>query len=124
MSRIDSEMPLSEFGGSEYEPDLFIYTEAASGIIENPKFIALYDQFKQMAKTSDENGRKRPNLEPENDDSGSTEYKLLMCGLTKMKVYKRMTQMKWRLLVSKHPNSFKQLRVVRLRGGVLRAGRS
>ena len=103
-------MPLSEFGGSEYEPDLFIYTEAAQGIIENPRFIALYDQFKQMAKKSDENGRRRPNLPPENDDSGPTEYKLLMCGLTKMKVYKRMTQMKWRLLVSALLHCPKQLR--------------
>ena len=36
-------MRLSEFGGSEYEPDLFMYTEAALGILENPQFIGLYE---------------------------------------------------------------------------------
>ena len=40
------------------------------------------------------------NLPPE-DDFGNTEYKLLLCGLTRNKLYHRTTQMRFRLTVSK-----------------------
>ena len=53
-----------------------------------------------MADEADENNVVGSDLESEVDDSGPIEYKLFMCGLTTVKVYKRMTQMKWRLHVS------------------------
>ena len=53
-----------------------------------------------MADEADENNEIGSDLESEVDDSGPIEYKLYMCGLTTVKVYKRMTQMKWRLNVS------------------------
>ena len=66
----------------------------------NPDFNALYEQFDNMADEADENNEVGSDLESEVDDSGPIEYKLFMCGLTTVKVYKRMTQMKWRLNVS------------------------
>ena len=77
-----------------------MYTEAAAEIMENPVFNSIYEQFDKMADEADQVDEVGSDLESEVDDSGPIEYKLYMCGLTTVKVYKRMTQMKWRLHVS------------------------
>ena len=77
-----------------------MYTEAAAAILQNPKFLELFASFEQMAEEAEIKGEIGSDLTPEDDDAGPIEYKFLMCKLTTLKIYKRMTQMKWRLEVS------------------------
>ena len=97
---IDTEAPLSEFQQVDEDPEFFMYSEQAAAVLENPKFLALYESFEKMAEEAEEKGEIGSDLTSENDDSGPIEYKYLMCKLTTLKIYKRMTQMKWRLEVS------------------------
>ena len=68
--------------------------------MQNPVFTELYELFDNMADDADDDNEVGSDLGSEIDDSGPVEYKLFMCGLTTVKVYQRMTQMKWRLSVS------------------------
>ena len=94
-------MPLSEFqNGYDEDPDLFILTEQAAAIFENPRFLELYASFEGMAEEEETKGEVGEDLDAEDDEYGNVEYKYYMCKLSTLKTYKRMTQMKWRLEVS------------------------
>ena len=110
-SQFDSELPLSQYEtNTAYGAlDLFNDSEEAAAHINDPGFIAIYNKFHQLAEEEEERtDEAAPDLPPE-DDSGNTEYKLMLCGLTIYKVRKRTTQMAFRLTVSCFPSLASQL---------------